>query len=99
MFLIREAVPEDLDQLLDVARHLDTVNLPNDRGILERIIDLATRSFAESVDVWKREYLFVLADLESGKLIGTCMIHAQHGTRKSPHIFFEVLEEERYSET
>src|SRR5262245_25426491 len=27
------------------------------------------------------------------------MVHAQHGTRKAPHIFFEVLEEERYSET
>jgi arginine N-succinyltransferase len=27
------------------------------------------------------------------------MIHAQHGTRRSPHVFFEVLQEERYSET
>jgi arginine N-succinyltransferase len=27
------------------------------------------------------------------------MIHAQHGTRRSPHVFFEVLKEERYSET
>ncbi len=99
MFLLREAFPADLDQLLAVARHLDTVNLPNDRPILEHLIDLSRRSFRGEIDVFKREYLFVLEDLEAHKLIGTCMIHAQHGTRKAPHIFFEVQEDERYSET
>src|SRR5205823_5150197 len=33
------------------------------------------------------------------RLIGTSMIHAQHGTRRAPHIFFDVLDDERYSET
>ena len=27
------------------------------------------------------------------------MIHAQHGTRRAPHIFFDVMTDERYSET
>ena len=27
------------------------------------------------------------------------MIFAQHGSRQAPHVFFDVLEEERYSET
>ncbi len=27
------------------------------------------------------------------------MIHAQHGTKRTPHVFFDVLEDERYSET
>ena len=27
------------------------------------------------------------------------MIHAQHGTRRAPHIFFDVMHDERYSET
>jgi arginine N-succinyltransferase len=99
MFSIREANPSDLDQLLGLARHLDSVNLPNDRAVLERIIELSRRSFAEKLDVWKREYLFVLVEPAEARLIGTCMIHAQHGTRKSPHVFFEVAEEERYSET
>ena len=27
------------------------------------------------------------------------MIFAQHGSRRAPHVFFDVLEEERYSET
>jgi arginine N-succinyltransferase len=99
MFLIREAFPEDLSMLLEVAKHLDTVNLPNDRGTLEKIIDLSRRSFSGDVPVFEREYLFVLEDREAKKLCGTCMIHAQHGTRRSPHVFFEVLEDERYSET
>jgi arginine N-succinyltransferase len=99
MFLIREAFPDDIDQLAVVAEHLNTVNLPSDRAILERIIDLSRRSFAEKVPPAEREYLFVLVDTEAKKLVGTCMVHAQHGTRKAPHIFFEVLEEERYSET
>ncbi len=97
MFLIREAFSEDLDQLLEVAQHLDTVNLPNDKAILQRLIELSRKSFAGEIDVWKREYLFVLVDSDAKKIIGTCMIHAQHGTRRAPHIFFEVFADERYS--
>ena len=37
MFTIREVFPEDLEGLQAVASHLDTVNLPNDRGILEKL--------------------------------------------------------------
>src|SRR5262249_1929364 len=51
------------------------------------------------LDPFKREYLFVLIDAAKKQVVGTCMIHAQHGTRRAPHIFFDVIEEERYSET
>jgi arginine N-succinyltransferase len=99
MFVIREAFREDLDQIHEVARHLDSVNLPNDRAVLESIIDLSERSFGGEIDTFEREYLFVLEDVEAKRIVGTSMIHAQHGTRKAPHVFFEVLHEERYSET
>ncbi len=99
MFLIREAFPSDLEQLAALAGHLDTVNLPNDREVLARILDLSRRSFDEKVPVFQREYLFILEDQTDKRIVGTSMIHAQHGTRKSPHVFFEVLEEEHYSET
>jgi arginine N-succinyltransferase len=99
MFVLRESFREDLDQIHQVARHLDTVNLPNDRGMLEKILDLSSRSFAGEIPVFEREYLFVLEDLEAKRVIGTSMIHAQHGTRRAPHVFFEVLAEERYSES
>lgn len=99
MFVLREVSSEDLDGLHAVARHLDTVNLPDDRAVLEKLIEQSRRSFSGQLDVFKREYLFVLEDTERKQVIGTSMIHAQHGTRRSPHIFFDVLQDERYSET
>jgi arginine N-succinyltransferase len=97
MFTIREVFGDDLEGLHAVAAHLNTVNLPNDRGVLEKLIELSRKSFAGQLDVFKREYLFVL--LDDDKIIGTSMIHAQHGTRRAPHIFFDVMPDERYSET
>jgi arginine N-succinyltransferase len=100
MFVIRAAERGDLDGIHEVAKHLDTVNLPDDRKVLERILDTAERSFSGEREVWAREYVFVLIDTaEKNRIIGTSMIHAQHGTRRSPHVFFEVLQEERYSES
>ena len=43
--------------------------------------------------------MFVAADRDSGQVVGTSMIFPQHGSRKAPHVYFDVLEEERYSET
>jgi len=97
MFTIREVFPDDLEGLHAVASHLNTVNLPNDPAILEKLIDHSRKSFNGQLDVFKREYLFVLVD--DGKIIGTSMIHAQHGTRRAPHIFYDVMTDERYSET
>ena len=99
MFLIRESFEEDVDQILEVAHHLDTVNLPADRGRIERILALSARSFDASIPIAEREYLFVLEDLTTRRAIGTSMIHAQHGTRRSPHVFLQILKEERYSES
>src|SRR5687767_3183244 len=99
MFLVREAQPQDLDDIHRVARHLDTVNLPHDRETLQRILEESRRSFAGELPPFEREYLFVLQDLTSGAVIGTSMIHAQHGTRRAPHIFLDVVEDERYSTT
>ena len=101
MFLLRDIAPEDLPGLLSVAAHLNTVNLPNDEGVLRELVALSRASFAGQLDVFRRQYLFALFDGEGpdAKLIGTSMIHAQHGTRRAPHIFFDVLTDERYSET
>jgi arginine N-succinyltransferase len=99
MFVLRDVSVDDLDGLHRVAAFLNSVNLPNDRAILEKQIDHSRRSFAGQLDVFKREYLFVLVDTKTNEVIGTSMIHAQHGTRRAPHIFFDVMEDERYSES
>ena len=61
-------------------------------------IDRNARSPVSSAVV-DREFLFVLEDLAQKRIIGTSMIYAQHGTKRAPHIFFRVENDERYSVT
>jgi arginine N-succinyltransferase len=97
---IRGVEPSDEDQLLAVARHLNTVNLPDDREAIRGIIDLSQRSFtAEIKDPKKREYVFVVVEAKTQRVIGTSMVIAQLGRRDAPYIYFDVLEEEKYSQT
>ncbi len=99
MFRIRQSYRDDVEQVLAVAEHLDTVNLPADRGHIEAILDRSERAFAAEVPPGEREFLFVLEDLAKQQIIGTSMIYAQHGTKRAPHIFFRVENDERYSVT
>ncbi len=97
---IRGALVSDEDELLQIAHHLNTVNLPDDRGAIRGILDLSQRSFTGQIkDPKRREYVFVLVDCNAGKLIGTSMIVAQLGRRDAPYIYLDVIEEERYSAT
>ncbi len=99
-FEIRGVVASDEDQLLAVAHHLDTVNLPDDRETIRGIIDHATKSFTGQVkDPKRREYVFALIDTQKQKIIGTSMIIAQLGRRDAPYIYLDVIDEERYSAT
>ena len=99
MFLLRDARPADLADLQAVAAHLDSVNLPDDRDRLQALIVTSQASFAAQSDVADRRFLFVLTDTDSGRVVGSSMIFAQHGSRRAPHVYFDVLEEERYSQT
>jgi arginine N-succinyltransferase len=78
---------------------LDTVNLPHDRAAIEGILDRSERSFRGELSGSDLEFVFVLEDLTAKRIIGTSMIYAQHGTKRAPHIFFRVENDERYSVT
>ena len=67
-----------------MAEHLDTVNLPHDRTVIEGILDRSEKSFSGEVSAVDREFLFVLEDLAKKRIIGTSMIYAQHGTKRAP---------------
>lgn len=100
MLLLRDVATTDLPGLQQLAAVLNTVNLPNDEKELQKIIDTSVRSFSGRIrDPMEREYLFVLEDVRSGKLVGTSMIIARHGTREAPHVFFEVSKRQTYSAT
>jgi arginine N-succinyltransferase len=99
MFLLRDVSPADLADLQRAAVHLDSVNLPDDRELLASIVERSCQSFSGELPVSERCFMFVVEDLERGRVVGTSMVFAQHGSRRAPHIYFDVIEEERYSET
>lgn len=97
---IRAALPGDEEQLLRVASHLDSVNLPDDEASIHEIVDASHQSFAGRIaDPRLRQYVFVLVDRARELIVGTSMIFAQLGRRGAPYIFFDVLDEEKYSAT
>lgn len=100
MFVLRDARKNDLDGLIRLAKILNTVNLPDDEDRLQDVLDRAVKSFSGAVEnPWEREYLFVCEDTKKKKIVGTSMIIAQHGTKNTPHLYFEVSEDQRYSTT
>ncbi len=99
-FEIRALLPGDEDQLHRVAKHLNSVNLPNDRHRIEEIVELSYKSFSGTLkSKGEREYVFVLTDLDTNAIVGTSMILAQLGRRGAPYIYFDVIDEEKYSAT
>ncbi len=97
---IRGAGPSDEDQLFEVARHLNTVNLPADRAEIRGLLEHSRQSFTGAItDPRKREYVFVVSDREHDRIVGTSMIIAQLGRRDAPYIYVDVFDEERYSAT
>jgi arginine N-succinyltransferase len=97
---IRAATPEHHASLCELARYLDTVNLPDDPAALAALLQTSERSFrGEIADPLKREYVFVLWDREVEQAVGTSMVIAQLGRRNAPYIYFDVRREEKYSAT
>ena len=100
MLLLRDAQRSDLRSLARLAKILDTVNLPYDERALAAIIDESVRSFQGRIrDPLRRRYVFVAEEPRGGRVVGTSMVIAQHGTRESPCTFFDVSEREHYSST
>src|SRR3954470_4490571 len=94
---IRGAVRSDEEELLNLARHLNSVNLPHDRSHVQRLLDHSERSYSGEIkELRKRKYVFLLRDLETGNAVGTSMIVAQLGRRDAPYIYFDVISEEKY---
>lgn len=99
-YLIRSAVSSDEDQLLDVARHLNTVNLPADRDEIRGLLEVSQKSFSGAIkDPRRREYVFVVVDRAEQRIVGTSMIIGQLGRRDAPYVYVDASEEERYSAT
>lgn len=99
-FLIRSVRMEDLPELLRLSKLVYFINLPEDTDILKQKIELSINSFDGTIeDKFAREYIFVMEDLETNALVGTSMVIARHGSPQSPHMYLELKEIQKYSET
>ena len=99
MFLLRPARLSDLPAILELARYLDSPNLPNDEAFVRGRLERSERSFrAPGQPGPDAEYQFALAD-DSERVVGTCAVLSKHGTPDMPHLFLRVGEETRASES
>jgi arginine N-succinyltransferase len=98
MILLREIQEKDLDALERFAQIPGFINLTNDKDALREKIQRSISSFQEQLSIkFEGKFLFVAEDTKIQKIIGTSMIAAQHGTVESPHFYFEVGSEEKFS--
>lgn len=99
-FLIRQAGPPDHRHILRLARALDSINLPTDSAELADALDRSAKSFAGILR--RREntvYIFCAEEIDSHRIIAVSMIIGKHGTPASPHYYFEMNTDERYSQS
>jgi arginine N-succinyltransferase len=97
---LRSASLDDLNDLFELSQLMLFINLPPDKNIIESKIESSIQAFTKpSKKLWENHYLFVLEDRLTGKIIGTSMIHAQHGTEDEPHYFFTVSQENKFSKS
>jgi arginine N-succinyltransferase len=94
---VRSALVSDEDQLFRLAGFLNTVNLPNDREHIRRLLMHSERSFRGEIERNHRKFVFLLRDLADDSAVGTSMIVAQLGRRDAPYIYLDVTSEEKYS--
>ncbi|MBX2810625.1 MAG: arginine N-succinyltransferase [Myxococcales bacterium] len=99
-YMIRDVQPGDIDAIIRLSSHLDSVNFPHHQPTLETLISRSNQSFdGQTLDPTERLYMFVLANTTTGEVVGTSRIVAQHGRPEEPHVFFDVVPDERYSST
>ncbi len=96
-FIVRPARRDDLGDLLDLAKQFTLLNLPADKTLLAKKIELSQSSFAGELSRAEAEYLLVVEDLEDQRVAGTSSIIAKSGTPNSPNFSFKVLKRERFS--
>lgn len=97
-FLVRSIQRDDLQQLTDLARQFNLLNLPGDKKILADKIERSEASFAGDLPKEKSEYLFVVEDCEERVIVGSSLIIAKHGNEEIPHYYFKILKRDHFSE-
>ncbi len=92
MFIIRPIEQKDLDGLMELLENSGhgLTTLPKDAEILKKRIRLSERSFLQREDgPGGEDYLFVMEELFTGKIVGVCAIISKIGGFE-PYYFYRV---------
>tara|TARA_B100001248_G_scaffold54751_1_gene36180 strand:- start:7292 stop:8308 length:1017 start_codon:yes stop_codon:yes gene_type:complete len=96
-FIARQARHTDLASLVELTKQFTLLNLPSNPSVLERIIERSEKSFAGQLPKSEAQYLFVIEDMETNRVVASSMIIAKHGTDKEPHFCFQIVAKEHFS--
>lgn len=96
-FEVLGATCGDEKPLFELAALLDTVNLPHHRPAIQALLSHAEGSFTAQVELCRAKFVFLLWDNWKQRAVGTSTLIAQLGTREAPYLYFDVIDEERYS--
>jgi len=105
LIILREAKESDIPGLevlskIAAERHPGFLNISNDQDQWREKIRRSTDSFSDKVaNKMDAKYLFVAEDVATKRILGVSMVAAQHGTPDSPHFYFEVGSDQKYSQT
>jgi arginine N-succinyltransferase len=105
MILLREVNESDIGALealshIAAEKHPGFLNIANDRDQWREKIRVSRESFTDRIsNKMDAKYIFVAEDLEKKQVVGISMVAAQHGNAETPHFFFEVGSEQKYSQT
>lgn len=100
MIIIRPITLQDTEPFIKIAfdAGIGMTSMPKNREKLIKRIHESDNSFKKTVSAPQDEfYLFVLEDLETGKIGGTCGISAQTA-RQSPLFFYRVERREKHED-
>lgn len=92
---VRAARLSDLEPLCGLGAKLDTINLRNDRAMVQRGIETSLKSFAGATERDRSVYQFVYEDPQARSLWGTSKINARIGTPEHPHYFWNIARWQR----
>ncbi len=104
MIVVREVQDSDLGGLehlstMAAEKHPGFLNVPSDTASWKERIRHSQESFEGKISGPESKYIFVAEDLADHTILGVSMISGQHGTRESPHFYFQVANEQKFSET
>jgi arginine N-succinyltransferase len=100
LFYLRSIQTSDLPAILALSKLVYFINLPREEKLINDKIKKSENSFKNPFpELYKNYYMFVLEDIETRKIVGVSMIHAQHGTKEEPHFYLQVSHEKKYSKT